>query len=67
MTSPVTLEDHGGIAALVVNNPPVNALGIAVRQGLRDGMREIAAGRYSATVIACVGRTFVSGADIREF
>ena len=67
MTSPVTLEDHGGIAVLVVNNPPVNALGIAVRQGLRDGMREIAAGRYSATVIACVGRTFVSGADIREF
>jgi 3-hydroxyacyl-CoA dehydrogenase len=67
MTSPVTLEDHGGIAVLVVNNPPVNALGIAVRKGLRDGMREIAAGRYSATVIACVGRTFVSGADIREF
>src|SRR5882724_11049260 len=68
MTNPVTIENHDGVAVLVVNNPPVNALGMAVRQGLRDGMRQILADeRYSAAVVACVGRTFVSGADIREF
>ena len=68
MSNPVTIENHDGVAVLIVNNPPVNALGMAVRRGLRDRMREILAGEgYSAAVVVCAGRTFISGADIREF
>ncbi|WP_050419729.1 3-hydroxyacyl-CoA dehydrogenase NAD-binding domain-containing protein [Bradyrhizobium tropiciagri] len=68
MTSSVTIQSHDGVAVLLVDSPPVNALGIAVRYGLRDGMREILDNpAYGAVVVACAGRTFVSGADIREF
>jgi 3-hydroxyacyl-CoA dehydrogenase len=68
MKNPVTIENHDGVAVIIVNNPPVNALGMAVRRGLHDGMREILAEEgYAAVIVACSGRTFVSGADIREF
>ncbi|MEH2570727.1 3-hydroxyacyl-CoA dehydrogenase [Bradyrhizobium sp. AZCC 1708] len=68
MTSPVIIEKHGSVAVLLVDNPPVNALGSAVRQGLRDAMREVLDNpQYAAVVLACAGRTFISGADIREF
>ncbi|MEH2588205.1 3-hydroxyacyl-CoA dehydrogenase NAD-binding domain-containing protein [Bradyrhizobium sp. AZCC 1721] len=68
MTSPVIIEKHGTVAVLLVDNPPVNALGSLVRQGLRDAMREVLDNpQYAAVVLACAGRTFISGADIREF
>jgi len=68
MKSPVSIEKHGTVAVLLVDNPPVNALGSAVRQGLRDAMREVLDDpQYAAVVLACAGRTFISGADIREF
>jgi 3-hydroxyacyl-CoA dehydrogenase len=68
MRNPVITENHDGVAVLVVNDPPVNALGMAVRRGLLDGMREILAeDGYTAAVVVCAGRTFISGADIREF
>ena len=68
MTSPVSIAKHGTVAVLLVDNPPVNALGSAVRQGLRDAMREVLDNpQYAAVVLACAGRTFISGADIREF
>ncbi|MEH2532440.1 hypothetical protein V1277_001178 [Bradyrhizobium sp. AZCC 1588] len=62
MTSPVIIEKHGSVAVLLVDNPPVNALGSAVRQGLRDAMREVLDNpQYAAVVLACAGRTFISG------
>lgn len=66
--SVVTTERHGDVLAIVSDNPPVNALGAAVRQGLQAGIRE-AAGDSSikAVVIACKGQTFFAGADITEF
>ena len=68
MAKPVSIEKHGTVAVLLVDNPPVNALGSAVRQGLRDAMREVLDDpQYAAVVLACTGRTFISGADIREF
>jgi len=68
MTSPVSIEKHGTVAVLLVDNPPVNALGSAVRHGLRDAMRNVLDDpQYAAVVLACAGRTFISGADIREF
>jgi 3-hydroxyacyl-CoA dehydrogenase len=68
MKSPVSVEKHGTVAVLLVDNPPVNALGSAVRQGLRHAMRQVLDDpQYAAVVLACAGRTFISGADIREF
>ncbi|HVJ03220.1 MAG TPA: 3-hydroxyacyl-CoA dehydrogenase NAD-binding domain-containing protein, partial [Sphingomonas sp.] len=68
MTSPITTSRQGEVLILTSDNPPVNALGAAVRQGLQAGIRE-AAGDDSvkAVVIACAGRTFFAGADITEF
>jgi 3-hydroxyacyl-CoA dehydrogenase len=62
----LTIED--GIAVITVNNPPVNALGAAVRDGVAARMREAAADPAAkAVVLICAGRTFFAGADITEF
>ena len=59
---------EGGIAIVTIDNPPVNALGIAVRRGLDAAFRELdAATDVRAIVLACAGRTFCAGADITEF
>ncbi|MGN6497619.1 MAG: 3-hydroxyacyl-CoA dehydrogenase NAD-binding domain-containing protein [Tsuneonella sp.] len=50
------------------NNPPVNALSAAVRQGLVDAIEQAEADvKVKAVVIACEGQTFFAGADITEF
>jgi 3-hydroxyacyl-CoA dehydrogenase len=59
---------EGNIAVLTVDNPPVNALGIAVRQGLKEGIeRAISDPGAEAIALICDGRTFFAGADISEF
>ncbi|MGE0240196.1 MAG: 3-hydroxyacyl-CoA dehydrogenase NAD-binding domain-containing protein [Parvibaculaceae bacterium] len=64
----VSLTRENGIAVITIDNPPVNALSQAVRQGLFDAVRAIAAdGAVKGVVLACAGKTFVAGADIREF
>ena len=60
-----TLE--GDIAVLGAQNPPVNALGLAVRQGLMEGIARAEADGAKALVIYGTGRTYFAGADIREF
>ena len=68
LTDMVTLEQHGEIAVLIVDNPPVNALSRGVRDGLCEGIeRADADPGVKAIVIVCEGRTFIAGADIREF
>ena len=66
--SVVTTERHGDVLVIVSNNPPVNALGAAVRQGLEAGIKEgLADPAVRAMVIRCDGKTFFAGADITEF
>lgn len=68
MSDQVTLTRDGEIAVVTVENPPVNALGAAVRQGLYKAMEEIDADdAIKAAIIIGSGRTFPAGADIREF
>ncbi len=68
MTSPITTERHDDVLVIISNNPPVNALGAAVRQGLEAGLKEAAADEaIKAVVIRCDGKTFFAGADITEF
>ncbi len=64
----VQLEVHGKVAIATIDNPPVNALGAAVRQGLADAIRQANADTaVAAIVIASAGKAFIAGADISEF
>jgi 3-hydroxyacyl-CoA dehydrogenase len=67
-TSPISIKRHGDVLIVTSNNPPVNALGAAVRQGLVAAIEEAQADdAVKAVVIACEGQTFFAGADITEF
>ena len=64
----VTVERHGDVAVIVIDNPPVNALSIPLRRQLLAAVEEVVADKVvRSAVLACAGRTFVAGADIREF
>ncbi|MGU3316764.1 3-hydroxyacyl-CoA dehydrogenase NAD-binding domain-containing protein [Sphingomonas sp. M6A6_1c] len=63
-----TLEPRDGIATIVIDSPPVNALGLAVRQAIVRGIdAAVADPDVTAIVLLCAGRTFFAGADITEF
>ena len=66
--TPVRTETHDGVRVVIADNPPVNALGHAVRAGLLEAVRAAEAdAAVQAVVIRCDGRTFFAGADITEF
>ena len=68
MTSPIRTERHDNVLVIISDNPPVNALGQAVRAGLAAGIEEaLGDDSVEAVVIRCDGRTFFAGADITEF
>ena len=68
MSETVTLARHGQVAVITIDNPPVNALSHAVRKGISDCLAEAAGDDgIKAVIIYCAGRTFIAGADIREF
>jgi 3-hydroxyacyl-CoA dehydrogenase len=68
MTSPIRTERHDNVLVIISDNPPVNALGQAVRAGLASGIEEaLGDDSIEAVVIRCDGRTFFAGADITEF
>jgi 3-hydroxyacyl-CoA dehydrogenase len=67
-TSPIRVERDGDVLVIVSDNPPVNALGAAVRRGLEAYVKQgVADETVSAIVIRCDGKTFFAGADITEF
>ncbi|BFO57561.1 3-hydroxyacyl-CoA dehydrogenase NAD-binding domain-containing protein [Acidovorax sacchari] len=66
--SPVQARLQGGVLVVRIDNPPVNALGAAVRQGLRDAIGEAESrADVQAVLIVGEGKAFIAGADIREF
>jgi 3-hydroxyacyl-CoA dehydrogenase len=68
MSDKIAYSRHGDIAVLRIQNPPVNALSQAVRQGLSDGMAHAEADDgVRAVLILGDGRAFIAGADITEF
>jgi 3-hydroxyacyl-CoA dehydrogenase len=68
LTESVSIENHGAVAVITVNNPPVNALSHHVRTGIVDGMAAaLADDEVTSIVLICDGRTFIAGADITEF
>ncbi|CAD5106765.1 3-hydroxyacyl-CoA dehydrogenase NAD-binding domain-containing protein [Zestomonas carbonaria] len=68
MSASVLFERRGNLALVTVNNPPVNALGQSVREGLLEAFRAAEAdAQVEAVVLLCTGSTFMAGADIKEF
>ncbi|MEZ5673924.1 3-hydroxyacyl-CoA dehydrogenase [Thalassovita litoralis] len=64
----ISIERSGDIALICIDNPPVNATGQVVRQGLLDAVEQLKADDTAKVIaIYAAGRTFVAGADIREF
>ncbi|MEM7694318.1 MAG: 3-hydroxyacyl-CoA dehydrogenase NAD-binding domain-containing protein [Pseudomonadota bacterium] len=66
--SVVTTHREGDLALVAINNPPVNAASHAVREGLLAAITGLD-GEPAIKAIALygLGRTFIAGADIREF
>jgi 3-hydroxyacyl-CoA dehydrogenase len=68
MTSSVSVVHHDTVAVITVDNPPVNAIDHQMRIDLLQALRAIAGDLdIDAAVIAAAGKTFMAGADIREF
>ena len=64
----VRFEVEDGIGVITIDNPPVNALGPGVRDGIIEALEkgEANAG-VKAMVMIGAGRSFIAGADIRQF
>ena len=64
----VRLEKDGAVGVIIVNYPPVNALGPGVAEGIIDCLNQA---NNDASIKAMVlmgdGRSFIAGADIRGF
>src|SRR5947209_5763157 len=68
MSNLVQVSKNNDIAVITINNPPVNALSPGVPEGISEAIDQINAdGSIRAAVVIGGGRTFIAGADIKEF
>jgi len=68
ITDFVSYQAEGSVGVVTINNPPVNALSVGVRVGIKGGIEAANAdASVTSIVIVCAGRTFIAGADIKEF
>ncbi|HEY2146082.1 MAG TPA: 3-hydroxyacyl-CoA dehydrogenase NAD-binding domain-containing protein [Steroidobacteraceae bacterium] len=67
-TNKAAFEVKNGIAVIKFDNPPVNSLGLELRQAIVDGVeRANADPSVEAIILMGAGAGFSGGADIREF
>ncbi len=62
----VSFRMDGDVAVMGMDSPPVNALGIALRQGIMEALGQVPA-TARAVVLHGTARAFSGGADITEF
>ncbi|HZM86929.1 MAG TPA: 3-hydroxyacyl-CoA dehydrogenase NAD-binding domain-containing protein [Blastocatellia bacterium] len=68
MNELVSLTRDGEIAIITINNPPVNALSPGVPEGIGASIAEAAQDdSIKGIILIGGGRTFIAGADIKEF
>jgi len=68
MSDLVEISRDGEVGILTVNNPPVNALSPGVPEGIVAGIEQLEKdAAINSIVLIGAGRTFIAGADIREF
>jgi 3-hydroxyacyl-CoA dehydrogenase len=64
----VHYDVEDGIGVITIDNPPVNALGAGVSEGIVESVDRAAADpAVKALVLIGAGRSFIAGADIRRF
>jgi 3-hydroxyacyl-CoA dehydrogenase len=64
----VRFDVEDGIGVITIDNPPVNALGPGVRDGIIEALEKGEADpNVKAMVMIGAGRSFIAGADIRQF
>ncbi|NIZ12823.1 3-hydroxyacyl-CoA dehydrogenase NAD-binding domain-containing protein [Phaeobacter sp. HF9A] len=67
-SNPIRYDRDGAVAIITIANPPVNALGQAVRQGLWEAIDRFDADADARiALIVGDGNLFLGGADITEF
>jgi 3-hydroxyacyl-CoA dehydrogenase len=68
MNNLVKVSKHKDVAVITIDNPPVNALSPGVPEGIGAAIDEMNRDpAMKAAVVIGGGRTFVAGADIKEF
>jgi 3-hydroxyacyl-CoA dehydrogenase len=68
MSNLVKITKDNEVAIITIDNPPVNALSPGVPEGISTAIDEVNRDpAVKAVVIIGAGRTFVAGADIKEF
>jgi 3-hydroxyacyl-CoA dehydrogenase len=68
MSDLVQFSIDNGIAVITINNPPVNALSPGVPEGISEAIERVTNdASIQAAVLIGGGKTFVAGADIKEF
>src|SRR5271155_4572923 len=68
MSELVKYARNGNVAIVTIDNPPVNALSPGVPEGIIEGIEQANADtEVGAIVVIGGGRTFIAGADIKEF
>src|ERR1041385_3584029 len=68
MSDLVQLSKDNDIAIIMINNPPVNALSPGVPEGISEAIEQVDKDpTVTAAVVIGAGKTFVAGADIKEF
>ena len=64
----VRFDVEDGVGVVTIDNPPVNALGPGVRDGIVEALEQGEADpNVKAMVMIGAGRSFIAGADIRQF
>src|SRR5262245_11644809 len=64
----VRFDVEDGVGVITIDNPPVNALGPGVRDGIVEALEKGEADPgVKAMVMIGAGRSFIAGADIRQF
>src|SRR6202165_4916460 len=68
MTNLVSISKDNDVAVITIDNPPVNALSTGVPEGISTAIDAVNSDpAVKAAVVIGAGRTFVAGADIKEF
>ncbi len=63
----VDLRHEGEVAVIAMDNPPINALGQVLRDGLMQALAQARASDAKVVLLAGTARAFSGGADIAEF
>ncbi len=64
----VQLTKSGDVAVITIDNPPVNALSPGVPEGISEAIQQIEEDDSAKAAVLIGGsRTFIAGADIKEF